>query len=267
MTVMAYAQIEVHGTPAGFKAGCKTDAMCDPSAPWSCRRGYERARGDYAFNMRLKEGLSPAEIHELELGDAQRLAEEEAAWLAKEGMKAPRKSKPAKPATARKGSRLPLVDMAAGPVTRVAPDRLAAYGANADAAMARVAAAGTSLAELAELPAALAEATNPATPSKETPMTDTSALPTGLEWKQPSARALQSLARGSKTKNARAIEATKQNPGQWLSLGVQNASGMSRWRKGEVAGTKPGEFEALIDVAKPGDKTGELFIRYVGGTK
>lgn len=245
---MPYAEIDVHGTPAGYKAGCKTDAMCDGSAPWSCKRAYERYRGDYAFHQRIDQGLTPSEIHELEQADAERLAQEERAWLEREGMKAPKPAKEQKPKTTRKGSRLQLVDPTSG------------YGtATITAARSRIASAPTP-----DHPAAALAAS---TPTKEHPM-PVPPKPADAEfaWQAPPAAALDKT-RGRRGGYAWHIQQMKAKPKVWACLGRHKSGAETRWRTGKVSGTQPRQFEAVLDdrpeVVDASGK-GLLYVRYVG---
>lgn len=58
-----------HGTPAGYKAGCKGIGGCDPDAPWTCAQAMQRYRGDWTFKRRVDAGMTPAEIAELEAAE------------------------------------------------------------------------------------------------------------------------------------------------------------------------------------------------------
>lgn len=236
-----YVETETHGTPAGYKAGCKTDAMCDPIAPWSCRRSMEKYRGDYSYHRRVDQGLSPDEIQVLEQQEA-------------ETPPVPAVKPKPKKSSKRYGSRLPLSDPTAGPSTHVAPDRLAAYGANVSAAKQRIASAPTP----DPMPAAALAAS---TPSKENPMSNIP-LPAGVQWKTPPPAAL--AASGPRSKNQLIIAAAKSQPRQWLCLGPASASAATRWRKGDVTGTKPREFEAVVDNGEGRGAKGDLYVRYVG---
>lgn len=241
MTAMPYAEIDVHGTPAGYKAGCKTDAMCDPSAPWSCKRGYERYRGDYAFHRRIDDGLTPHEIHELEQADAARIAEEEAAWLQREGMKAPKPAKAEKKLKPRFVNQLAAVD----PLGGYAP-------ATVTAARARI-----------------ASAPDPITPSKETPMPTEKPADVEFAWQAPPADVL-SKTRGRRGGYAWHIQQMKAQPRVWACLGRHKPGAETRWRTGKVSGTQPRQFEAVLDdrpeVVNP-DGKGLLYVRFVGGAK
>ncbi|ALJ20393.1 response regulator transcription factor [Microbacterium sp. No. 7] len=60
-------ELDVHGTPAGWRGGCR-GAHCP--APVSCRDVYRRYSGDYGFRRRVDAGETPAQVIAEEIAEA-----------------------------------------------------------------------------------------------------------------------------------------------------------------------------------------------------
>lgn len=58
-----------HGTPAGYRQGCRGRGECDPAQPWTCGDAMVRYRGDLMYRRRVDADMSPHEIAAADAAD------------------------------------------------------------------------------------------------------------------------------------------------------------------------------------------------------
>lgn len=112
--------VSEHGTPEGYRQGCRGRGACDPAQPWTCMDAWTRYRGDLTYRRRVDAGLSPAEIAAAD-------AEDRKADLRRQReAKLVSAAAPVKVARAPREPRVPRERKAATPKLRMAPKAKAA---------------------------------------------------------------------------------------------------------------------------------------------
>lgn len=95
---------DLHGTVAGYRAGCK-GSMCAAAVP--CRDVYRRYVGDFAFARRVDAGESPAAIIAEEEAEVEAVRARDKAAVRAERVAAARATRPPKPSRAAGAPRAP----------------------------------------------------------------------------------------------------------------------------------------------------------------